>query len=85
MSVINSTPLARVKLKKEKDGIVAAAAAIKESKDKQKVSLRKSRKTLKQCLRSYTGDMDRAGSMDDVKKYGGLCVQYAEDLFKTLG
>ncbi|KAK3303082.1 uncharacterized protein B0T15DRAFT_559843 [Chaetomium strumarium] len=84
-SITNITPPARVNQKKGRDGIAAAAAAIKESKDKQKVSLRKSRKTLEQCLRSYTEDMDRAGSMKAVRNYGGLCVQYAEDLFKTLG
>jgi hypothetical protein len=44
-----------------------------------------SRKTLEQCLAIYTEDMDRAGTREEVVKYGGLAVQYAGDLFKTLG
>ncbi|KAK4241214.1 hypothetical protein C8A03DRAFT_12520 [Achaetomium macrosporum] len=78
------TPMSKVNQKK-RDGIVAGGAAIRDSKDKQKVGLRQSRKTLEQCLRIYAEDMDRAGNLEDVKRYGGLCVQYAEDLFKTLG
>ncbi|KAK4151043.1 hypothetical protein C8A00DRAFT_36313 [Chaetomidium leptoderma] len=64
---------------------VNAAAAAVVAKDKLSKSMQQSRKTLKQCLRIYTEDMDRAESREEVAKYGGLCVQYAGDLFKTLG
>jgi hypothetical protein len=62
-----------------------AAAASKEARDKMSKSMQQSRKTLEQCLRIYTEDMNRAGSSEEVAKYGGLVVQYAGDLFKTLG
>lgn len=52
---------------------------------KRKAGMEQSRKTLEQCLRIYTEDLNRASSAEDVSKYGGLCVQYARDLFKTLG
>jgi hypothetical protein len=56
--------------------------ALKYNKTK---SMQQARKTLEQCLRIYTEDMNRAGSAEEVGRYGGLCVQYAGDLFKTLG
>lgn len=58
----------------------AAAAAHRRT-----ASMRQSRKTLEQCLRTFTEDMNRAGSAEEVEKYGGFCVKYARDLFKTLG
>lgn len=65
---------------------VNTASTAKESKDRlNRNVMMQSRKTLEQCLRSYTEDMDRAGNAEEVAKYGGLCVQYAGDLFKTLG
>jgi hypothetical protein len=63
--------------------IVTAASAA--AKDKHSASLKQSRKTLEQCLRIHTENMNRAGSGEEVVKFGGLCVQYAGDLFKTLG
>ncbi|KAL2133104.1 hypothetical protein VTI74DRAFT_2935 [Chaetomium olivicolor] len=80
------------------DGEIAAAATAtasmvkdtketKETREKQQrlsASMLQSRKTLEQCLRIYTEDMNRAGTREEVGKFGGLCVQYAGDLFKTL-
>ncbi|KAK4034137.1 hypothetical protein C8A01DRAFT_19002 [Parachaetomium inaequale] len=63
----------------------ASVAAAREVRDKMSRSMQQSRKTLEQCLRIYTEDMNRAGSREEVAKYGGLVVQYAGDLFKTLG
>jgi len=57
----------------------------RERKEKRGKSLLQARKTLEQCLRIYSEDMERAGSREEVGKYGGLVVQYAGDLFKTLG
>jgi hypothetical protein len=74
-SVVNGTP--RVS--------ASVAAAVTAAKDKRGKAMRQSRKTYEQCLGIYTEDMNRAGDREGVEKYGGLCVQYAGDLFKTLG
>lgn len=63
----------------------ATAGSTREVKDRLSRSMQQSRKTLEQCLRIYTEDMNRADSKEEVAKYGGLVVQYAGDLFKTLG
>lgn len=60
---------------------IATAAA----RDRRGKMMQQSRKTYEQCLRGFTEDMNRAGEREEVEKYGGLCVQYAGDLFKTLG
>jgi hypothetical protein len=73
--VVNGTP--RVS--------ASVAAAVTAAKDKRGKAMRQSRKTYEQCLGIYTEDMNRAGDREGVEKYGGLCVQYAGDLFKTLG
>ncbi|KAH6623757.1 hypothetical protein F5144DRAFT_595869 [Chaetomium tenue] len=62
-----------------------SAAAAREIREKLSKSMLQSRKTLEQCLAIYTEDMDRAETREEVVKYGGLAVQYAGDLFKTLG
>ncbi|KAL2163586.1 hypothetical protein VTH06DRAFT_5644 [Thermothelomyces fergusii] len=56
-----------------------------DSRQRTTKNMQQSRKTLEQCLRKYTEDMNRAESKDDVAKYGGLVVKYAGDLFKTFG
>ncbi|KAK3291941.1 uncharacterized protein B0H64DRAFT_420151 [Chaetomium fimeti] len=61
------------------------SAAAREVREKVNRSMLQSRKTLERCLGSYTVDMERAGTREEVAKYGGLAVQYAGDLFKTLG
>lgn len=58
----------------------ARAKALKDG-----AALEQSRKTLERCLSGFHEDMNKAGSADEVKKLGRLCVQYAGDLFKTLG
>ncbi|KAK4247582.1 hypothetical protein C7999DRAFT_14426 [Corynascus novoguineensis] len=63
----------------------ATAGSAREVKDRLSRSMQQSRKTLEQCLRIYTEDMNRAERKEEVAKYGGLVVQYAGDLFKTLG
>ncbi|KAH6847139.1 hypothetical protein B0I37DRAFT_430429 [Chaetomium sp. MPI-CAGE-AT-0009] len=62
-----------------------SAATAKEVREKLSRSMLQSRKTLEQCLGIYTEDMERAGTREEVVKYAGLAVQYAGDLFKTLG
>lgn len=57
----------------------------KDRKEKRGKSMLQARKTLEQCLRIYSEDMERAGSREEVSRYGELMVQYAGDLFKTLG
>ncbi|KAK3900593.1 hypothetical protein C8A05DRAFT_35753 [Staphylotrichum tortipilum] len=66
-------------------GSTASAVKDKEVRERLSRSMLQSRKTLEQCLRIYSGDMDRAGSVEEVARYAGLVVQYAGDLFKTLG
>ncbi|AEO60095.1 hypothetical protein MYCTH_2308947 [Thermothelomyces thermophilus ATCC 42464] len=66
-------------------GTPRAAVVARDSRYRLTKSMQQSRKTLEQCLRRYTEDMNRAESKDDVVKYGGLVVQYAGDLFKTFG
>ncbi|KAL2019345.1 hypothetical protein VTK56DRAFT_9725 [Thermocarpiscus australiensis] len=79
----------QLQLQKDDAGETAAAAtpgaASAAAKEKHKAGLKQSRKTLEQCLRIYSEDMNKASSADEVKKLGSLCVQYAGDLFKTLG
>ncbi|KAK4100436.1 hypothetical protein N658DRAFT_427739 [Parathielavia hyrcaniae] len=81
---------------KDKDKEPQSALRGKETKDRDRdrldslrsnrvKSMRQARKTLEQCLRTYTEDLNRAGSVEEVARHGGLCVQYAGDLFKTLG
>jgi hypothetical protein len=48
-------------------------------------AMQQSRKTLERCLSGFTEDMNKAKTVQEVSKYGMLCVQYAGDLFKTLG
>jgi hypothetical protein len=67
---------------KEKERERERENTIKYNKTK---SMQQARKNLEQCLRIYAEDMNRAGSAEEVGRYGGLCVQYAGDLFKTLG
>lgn len=66
-------------------GTPRAGGKEKEVRERLSRSMLQSRKTLEQCLRIYSGDMDRAGSVEEVARYAGLVVQYAGDLFKTLG
>ncbi len=69
---------------KDKDSAVAAAAgeAKKEARGRQMLQ---ARKTLEQCLRSYSEDMERAVGREGVDEYAGLVAKYAGDLFKTIG
>ncbi|KAK3320114.1 hypothetical protein B0T19DRAFT_281516 [Cercophora scortea] len=41
------------------------------------------RKTMDHLLKGYTEDMNKAVTIDEVRKSGQLCIKYAEDLFKT--
>ncbi|KXX79142.1 hypothetical protein MMYC01_204184 [Madurella mycetomatis] len=52
---------------------------------KHSAALEQSRKTLEHCLDGFHEDMKKADSAEEVNRFGRLCVQYAADLFKTLG
>ncbi|GAB1317404.1 hypothetical protein MFIFM68171_07614 [Madurella fahalii] len=67
-----------------KDGARDATSASGNA-TKQSAAMQQSRKTLERCLGGFHQDMDKAGSAEEVNKFGRLCVQYAADLFKTLG
>ncbi|KAL2260484.1 hypothetical protein VTK26DRAFT_5488 [Humicola hyalothermophila] len=43
--------------------------------ERRSASMRQARKTLEQCLRSFTDDMNQARTAEDVAKYGGFCVR----------
>ena len=47
--------------------------------------MQQARKTMEQCLRIYSEDMEKATTSEEVERYAGLVVKYAGDLFKTLG
>ncbi|KAK4124356.1 hypothetical protein N657DRAFT_689920 [Parathielavia appendiculata] len=70
---------------KDREAAIKDKDRLDSLKSKKARSIQQARKTLEQCLRIYTEDMNRAASTDEVARYGVLCVQYAGDLFKTLG
>ncbi len=59
--------------------------ARKEARDKRALRMQQARKTMEQCLRIYSEDMEKATTGEEVERYAGLVVKYAGDLFKTLG
>ena len=59
--------------------------ARKEARDRQVLRMQQARKTMEQCLRIYSEDMEKATTSEEVERYAGLVVKYAGDLFKTLG
>ncbi|KAK0625426.1 hypothetical protein B0T17DRAFT_273058 [Bombardia bombarda] len=79
-----ATPLTdkarRAKMKKE--GATATATANNETNSPRREKSQR-KKTMEQCLKLYTEHMNKAENLEDVRKTGKLCVQYAEDLFKT--
>ncbi|KAK3690073.1 hypothetical protein B0T22DRAFT_491389 [Podospora appendiculata] len=68
---------------KTRAGIAADETAGDSPKPGKKTkSGKQARKTMDQLLKGYTEDMNKAFTVDEVRKLGQLCIQYAEDLFK---